>query len=478
MMNSPFSRRTALAILIFMLAGCSSAPSAPPQPYDFSSYMPQSKEPDSPDKPRVMAMLDDKDLGVGDRVIIQAGADSFHEGLLDNNSIQPGSIWLLTTRSGNDTSYLSLSYEYIKKIYSIEEGERVQQQREATAKLDDAVRAGDTDMAEELLEQGADINGNSSWITPLRIAVEKEDNAAMIQLLLKHGADINNSSSSFETLLEFAINRGYLNNARTLIEAGMDFTAKNNQGRTPYMQVFSSMQYAEEEDIEKYQGFLAYLVSRGVDPEERWQDPRYLADNSLGMNGVRLIDMTEAQCFEFLDKHNIEYKRLTKTGAVKYPVRILSPIEGINYRHIAGSKKYSVMDCRLVVALAGIAPVLKEFGITDISHMRAHSHGARVGGKGRTSGHHYALALDIARLTTDDGETMEIKKDWSDQRKDVDPCLEGDDDSDEQTTLRNITCKIAEQDIFHWILTPHYNKAHHDHLHIEIREHVSDMLFQ
>ena len=473
MMNSPFTCRAALVTLILMLAGCSSAPPEMGQSYGF-----QSSGPDSPDKPRVVAMLDEKGFGIGDRIIAQTGTDTFYEGEIDNSSIQPDRLNLLLSKTGNHSSYMSLFYNTIVKIYSVEEGEQVKQQREATAQLNDAVRAGDIEKVEALLEQGADINGDSSWLTPIRIAVGKEDNQAMIYLLLEHGADLNNSGSSFVSLLESAINNGHLNNARTLIEAGMDFTAKNSQGRTPYMQAISSMDYAEEEDIAKYETFIAYLVSRGVDPEERWQDPRYLADNSIGMNGLRLIDMTEAQCFEFLDKNNIEYKRTAATGAVKYPVQVLSPIAGIHYEHVARSKKYSVMDCRLVVAMVGIGPVLNEFGITDIYHMRAHSHGARVGGKGQTSGHHYALALDISRLVTADGKEMEIIKDWSDRRKNVDPCLEGDDDSDKQTSLRNIICKISEQNIFHWILTPHYNKAHHDHLHIEIREKANGNLFQ
>ncbi|MDH5387180.1 MAG: ankyrin repeat domain-containing protein [Gammaproteobacteria bacterium] len=473
-MKSPlFTRRAVLVTLILMLAGCSPAPSKAPGLADF-----QSSQLDSPDKARVVDMLDDKGVSIGDRIIVQTGPDSFHEGGFDNYSIQPDRLSLLLSKEGNHSSYRSLSYETVVKIYFIEEGEQVKQQRKATAQLNDAVRAGDIETVEELLEQGADINGDSTWSTPLSIAVGKEDNEAMIELLLEHGADINNSGSSFKTLLEIAINNGHLNNARLLIEAGMNFTEKNKHGRTPYMQVFSSMGYAEEKDMAKYEAFLAYLISKGVDPEERWQDPRYLADNSLGMNGLRLIDMTEAQCFEFLDKNNIEYKRIAATGAVKYPVQVLSPIAGIHYKHVAGSKKHSVMDCRLVVAMAGIGPVLKEFGISNIYHMRAHSHGARVGGKGRTSGHHYALALDIARLVTADGEVMEIKKDWGDRRKNVDPCLEGEDDSDKQTSLRKITCKIAEQGIFHWILTPHYNKAHHDHLHIEIRENVGGGLFQ
>ncbi|MDH3343156.1 MAG: extensin family protein [Gammaproteobacteria bacterium] len=473
-MNSIFTLRAVLVVLILVITGCSSAP--PPkdfQPFDF-----QSSKPDSPDKARVVEMLDDKGFSVGDSIIVQTGADSFYEGEITSYSIKPDTLNLLVSKVANHSNYTSLRYGYIVKIYSSEDGERVKQQRAATAQLNDAVREGDIEKVEELLEQGADINGDDDWITPLRIAVQREDSEAMIRLLLEHGADIEKSKSAFDSLLEIAIQRGHLNNARTLIEAGAEFREKNKRGRTPYMQVFSSMQYANEENIAQYEAFLAYLLSKGVDPNERWQDPRYLADNSLGMNGLRLIDMTEAQCFEFLDNHNIKYKRLPETGAVKYPVRILSPIEGINYRHIADSKKHSVMDCRLVVALAGIGPVLKEFDITDIYHMRTHSHAARVGGKGRTSGHHYALALDIARLVTADGETMKIKTDWSDRRKDVDPCLEGDDDSDEQTTLRNITCKIAEQDIFHWILTPHYNKAHHDHLHIEIREKVNGNLFQ
>lgn len=202
------------------------------------------------------------------------------------------------------------------------------------------------------------------------------------------------------------------------------------------------------------------------------------ADNSLGMNGLRLIEMTQAQCFKLLNKHQVKYKRLQKADYVKYPVQILSPIAGIRYTHTRRSKKYSVMDCRLVVALVGLGPVLKEFKVTDVYHMRTHTNGARVGGKGRTRRHHWALAIDIARLVTVDGENMDVKRDWADRRKGADPCVAQDSDSKKHKTSRRLICKTAQQDIFHWILTPHYNKAHYDHFHVEIRENIGGNLFQ
>ena len=32
-----------------------------------------------------------------------------------------------------------------------------------------------------------------------------------------------------------------------------------------------------------------------------------------------------------------------------------------------------------------------------------------------------------------------------------------------------IYCDVNEEELYHWLITPHYNKAHHDHFHVELR---------
>jgi hypothetical protein len=35
--------------------------------------------------------------------------------------------------------------------------------------------------------------------------------------------------------------------------------------------------------------------------------------------------------------------------------------------------------------------------------------------------------------------------------------------------LISIVCEAADQRIFHYVLSPHFDRHHHDHLHLEIR---------
>jgi hypothetical protein len=91
-----------------------------------------------------------------------------------------------------------------------------------------------------------------------------------------------------------------------------------------------------------------------------------------------------------------------------------------------------------------------------------------VVGRGRLSGHHFGLALDVAELVFDDGSKLAVKTDWKDHRE-IDPCggefLQAE---EREQRLRELTCATAKFDIFSVILTPHYNRAHHDHLHVEL----------
>jgi hypothetical protein len=42
-------------------------------------------------------------------------------------------------------------------------------------------------------------------------------------------------------------------------------------------------------------------------------------------------------------------------------------------------------------------------------------------------------------------------------------------DSPEARELRSIACEVLDLKIFTYVLTPHYNQAHQDHFHMEIK---------
>ena len=88
-------------------------------------------------------------------------------------------------------------------------------------------------------------------------------------------------------------------------------------------------------------------------------------------------------------------------------------------------------------------------------------------------------STDIELTTRLTGDFIQCsQRTGKDRRRRAEVCKSLAKDSDKQRFLRDMICDIAKQDLLHWILTPHYNKSHHDHFHVEIREGIDYVLFK
>jgi hypothetical protein len=76
-----------------------------------------------------------------------------------------------------------------------------------------------------------------------------------------------------------------------------------------------------------------------------------------------------------------------------------------------------------------------------------------VGGSGRRSGHAIANAVDVGGFQLKDGRSVSILRDWRSEDPEVREFLR---------VVRRSACKR-----FGTVLTPDYNAAHRDHLHLE-----------
>jgi hypothetical protein len=102
---------------------------------------------------------------------------------------------------------------------------------------------------------------------------------------------------------------------------------------------------------------------------------------------------------------------------------------------------------------------------------------ARIG-RGRRSQHAYGLAADIVSITLRDGREMSVLDDFLGQRGDpvcgpearIRPRKDSTDDQiDKAIRFRNFVCELGRMGAFHHILTPNYNRAHENHLHLDLK---------
>ena len=84
--------------------------------------------------------------------------------------------------------------------------------------------------------------------------------------------------------------------------------------------------------------------------------------------------------------------------------------------------------------------------------------------------HAGALALDAGRFITRDGKVIDVDDDFHGAIG-AKTCGEGARPrraTPEAMTLRAILCEAVEARIFNVVLTPNYNRAHHNHFHLEV----------
>jgi len=95
-----------------------------------------------------------------------------------------------------------------------------------------AAKAGDIKKIQELLEDGANIDGQSrKGYSPVHLAAMKGHLEA-VELLIKEEADVNNVSVKGTTPLMSATYRSYTAIAQALLAAGADTKPRSNNGNT------------------------------------------------------------------------------------------------------------------------------------------------------------------------------------------------------------------------------------------------------
>jgi len=197
------------------------------------------------------------------------------------------------------------------------------------------------------------------------------------------------------------------------------------------------------------------------------------------LNAQNIMALSSAQCLSILTKNKVSYRIMKHYSKVKTPIRVFSRLGGVQFRQLNNNANYSVMDCRLVVSLLVWSKVLRHHGIVEVHYMRSYTRAAKVASSDRPSGHSWGLAIDAAKFKSKRYGLLDVKTDWLDKRKGISPCgLIQNRYSDERKVLRALVCETVRQNIFAVILTPHYNKVHHDHLHIGLRKNQYRMVLK
>jgi len=143
------------------------------------------------------------------------------------------------------------------------------------------------------------------------------------------------------------------------------------------------------------------------------------------------------------------------------PVRLFSPIGGVDYRYIANDSPTPLLvSCEMALALDELSALLGQKDAIEVAHIGTYN--CRViSGTDTLSEHSFAHAIDLGGFTLDGGQYLSVFDDWEDGVPEP-VTFEG-------QWLKDLTDQRYEQGIFNIILTPEYNDAHDDHFHVDLQ---------
>jgi hypothetical protein len=201
--------------------------------------------------------------------------------------------------------------------------------------------------------------------------------------------------------------------------------------------------------------------------------------------------MDKGACLKALGARKIAFAPVPHARGVAAPVRLAGALAGVAIRSEApaierGASPAEVFDCRLVLALHEWARDLAAAGVDEVRIASAWRPPSASWAKGAPAHRHPGgLAVDVKAfgMKLAKGET---KKRWLSVERDFHgrigapvcraeagrAALAG-----ASRELRAIVCNAHDRRFFTSILTPNYDRAHRDHLHLELRRGVSWSLF-
>ncbi|HKU39717.1 MAG TPA: extensin family protein [Polyangiales bacterium] len=182
-----------------------------------------------------------------------------------------------------------------------------------------------------------------------------------------------------------------------------------------------------------------------------------------------LESQTSDQCYSALAAEGVRFERVPaeRAAGIDAPIVLSGDIHGIRVFGGKQDAKANYLDCRLALALVEWAPLLQQKGVAGLQHYSMYRADATIGSSNKTSGHARGRAIDVGSFELRDGRRLSVLEQWKNRKRGAPPC-EVASSSDAEALMRDLACEAIEREIFQTVITPHYNDAHANHVHLEI----------
>ena len=197
----------------------------------------------------------------------------------------------------------------------------------------------------------------------------------------------------------------------------------------------------------------------------------------------RYANLSNDAAFAELARRGIAFVRVTGGApGVRAPIRLRGPLHGVTIHSSLPKSEwettpFEILDARLALALDDFCAILSNHDVVELVHFTIyrptdpHPGDAELGGLGRHPG---GLAIDVGALRKKNGANLSVATYWP-SAIGAKTCGDG---AQRLPTRRgrelvSIVCEAHDARLFSAMLTPHFNRAHHDHLHLELTPNVA-----
>lgn len=191
----------------------------------------------------------------------------------------------------------------------------------------------------------------------------------------------------------------------------------------------------------------------------------------------RYANLTNEQTIVELDQRGIPYVRVSPVPGVRLPVRLTGRLHGVWIHSVLPAEErkttpFEILDGRLALALDDLSVLLEAHGFDEVVHFTMYRppHDRPASPGEFLHRHPGGMAIDLGAIRKTTGQWSAVGPHWPSQIG-AKTCGEGGRDlrGRKGRELLSIACEASDLRIFHYMLTPHFDEPHADHLHLEIK---------
>jgi hypothetical protein len=161
---------------------------------------------------------------------------------------------------------------------------------------------------------------------------------------------------------------------------------------------------------------------------------------------------------------------------VRTPIRLTGPLHGVSIHstlppEARAASVFEILDARLALALDDFTALLAKHDVVEIVHYTMYRPPSELSADPKNQIRHPAgLAIDVGGFRKHDGRWLSVGPHWPSAIGQK-TCGEGAREhwAREARELVSIVCEAMDQRLFHFMLTPDFDAAHADHVHLEIK---------